>query len=69
MQNVFYEADYIYANKDNAQVVCIEYGLKVRVNKEGLELLQSSKEIADKYKLNIKRLNRWYYSVYFDRRD
>lgn len=66
MESGYFYADYIYHNKDFAQCVPLKVGLKVRVNQQMLSELQSSEYINQKFTLEIKRLNRWYWSVYFD---
>lgn len=66
MQNDYFEADYIYCNKDMEQCVPIKVGLKIRVREKQLLELQQSETINKQFKLNIKRVNRWWYSVYFD---
>jgi hypothetical protein len=66
MKNDYLYADYIYHNKDYSQCVPVKVGLKVRVNEEHLKILQEDEYINQNFNLNIKRLNRWYWSVYFD---
>ena len=66
MQSDYFHADYIYHNKDYEQCVPLKVGLKVRVNEQHLLELQSSEYIQSNFTMNIKRLNRWYWSVYFD---
>ena len=66
MQTTYFEADYIYHNNDFSQCVPIKVGLKIRVDQQMLDKLQSDDYIQSKFKLNVKRLNRWWYSVYFD---
>jgi hypothetical protein len=68
MQSDYFHADYVYHNKDYAQCVPLKVGLKVRVNEQHLLELQSSEYIQSNFKMNIKRLNRWYWSVYFDKK-
>jgi hypothetical protein len=46
----------------------IEVGLKIEVKKDILEILKNHEYIKDHFTLNIKRLNRWIYSVYFDKK-
>lgn len=43
----------------------VENGLKILCKKETLDNLMSNKEIIGKFQLNIRRKNRWYWSVYF----
>ena len=66
MQSDYFHADYIYHNKDYGKCVPLKVGLKVRVNEQDLLELQSSEYIQSNFTMNIKRLNRWYWSVYFD---
>lgn len=49
-------------------VIKVEVGLKVKVRDTVLKQLQEEKYIQDNFKLNILRLNRWWYSVYFDKK-
>ena len=56
--------------KENTyRVVKVEPGLKITIRDFVLENLQKEQYIKDNFKLNIKRLNRWWYSVYFDKKD
>lgn len=66
MKSEYFDADYIYDNKHHARCIEIQVGLKVRVREQQLLELQQSEIINKQFKLNIKRLNRWWYSVYFD---
>lgn len=43
----------------------IEHLTKIRCREVTVKDLQSSTAITDKYDLNIKRLNRWWYLVVF----
>lgn len=43
-------------------------GLKVEVRDNALKEIQAEEYIKENFKLNIKRLNRWWYSVYFDKK-
>ena len=47
--------------------VLIEVGLKVSVRDCVLSNLKDNPYILQNFKLNIKRINRWWYSVYFDK--
>lgn len=47
------------------RVIKISNGLKIKCKEYQLNVLLSEHTITDKFKLNIKRLNRWWYSVYF----
>lgn len=44
----------------------VQAGLKIKVTESYLKQLQSNEHIQSNFKLNIKRLNRWYWSVCFD---
>ena len=46
-------------------VVRIEHGLNVTVRDFVLKKLQEDQKIQEGFTLNIKRLNRWWYSVHF----
>lgn len=48
------------------KAVKVEKGLKVDVRDYILKQWQEEPYIKENFKLNIKRLNRWWYSVYFD---
>lgn len=43
----------------------VENGLKILCKKETLDNLMSNKEITEKFQLNVRRKNRWHWSVYF----
>lgn len=47
------------------RAVEIEDGLKIRCKENLLKLLEKNPYVVMNFKLNIKRLNRWWYSVYF----
>jgi len=59
-------ADNSHKNNNYQKIVPLEIGLKLTVNKEFLETLELNEYIKSNFKLNIKRLNRWYWSIYFD---
>lgn len=44
----------------------IEVGLKIEVRDTIYNELKNNKYIRDNFKLNVRRLNRWWYSIYFD---
>lgn len=56
-----------YANE--IPVVKLEDGLKIECREDILEYLQSHPYVQDNFNLNIKRLNRWWYSIYFEKKD
>lgn len=55
--------------RDFTPVVKLEVGLKIECRDYIYQGLLQEKYIQDNFKLNAKRLNRWWYSVYFDRKD
>jgi hypothetical protein len=46
-------------------VVEVKHGLKVEVRDKVLEIIKNHQYVKENFDLNIKRLNRWWYSVYF----
>ena len=57
---------FVIDDTDEKKIVEIKKGLKVDVDENVLKQIQDEKYITDNFKLNIKRINRWLYSVYFD---
>lgn len=51
------------------RVIEVKAGLKVEVRDNVLKEIQAEEYIEENFKLNIKRLNRWWYSVYFDKKE
>lgn len=51
------------------KAVEIQVGLKIRTRDFILREIQENEYIKENFKLNIRRLNRWWYSVYFDKKD
>ena len=47
------------------RAVEIKDGLKIRCKEDLLSILENDPYITMNFVLNIKRLNRWWYSVYF----
>ena len=47
----------------------IKDGLKIDCREEELNRLKNDKKLTEKFKLNIKRLNRWWYSIYFESKE
>ena len=43
----------------------LKNGVKVEVRDFILKEMQSNEYITSRFQLNIKRINRWWYSVYF----
>jgi len=71
MDKILYNADCVHKDDDTdklTHVLKIEKGLKIRINKVNYEKLINNQWINNNFKLNIKRLSRWYWSVYFDNR-
>jgi hypothetical protein len=71
MENIYYSDTfkdfYLQLGPESSfNLVPIEKGLKIKVMEQKLKELQEEPYIKDNFKLNIKRLNRWWYSVYFD---
>lgn len=50
-------------------VAKLEVGLKIECRDYIYQSLLQQKYIQDNFKLNVKRLNRWWYSVYFDKKN
>ena len=68
---IFFKADtipidnfVIYEDK-KARVIKLDIGTKVEVRESTYKQIIGDKIITDKYNLEIKRLNRWWYSVCF----
>lgn len=47
------------------RAVEIKDGLKIRCKEDLLSILEKDSYVVMNFELNIKRLNRWWYSVYF----
>ena len=56
---------------DEEGVLCIplHVGLNIEVREDIYEELKNDPDIQEKFKLNVKRLNRWWYSIYFDKKE
>ncbi len=54
---------------EDVGLIYVEDGLKLTMKKIELERLQSNLEFLKQYQLNTKRLNRWWYSVYFKKKE
>ena len=50
---------------EELRAVKIREGLKIKCKEDLLNLLKNDPYITMNFVLNIKRLNRWWYSVYF----
>ena len=44
----------------------LQVGLEVKVRENVLNRIKNNTYIQENFKLNIKKLNRWSYSIYFD---
>lgn len=49
--------------------VKVKVGLGIKCRDFVLKELQDQEYIKENFKLNIRRLNRWWYSVYFDNKE
>lgn len=52
-------------DKKGYTVVPLKVGTKIECRDFILEKIKNEPFIQDNFKLNVKRLNRWWYSVYF----
>lgn len=52
---------------NDIMVVLVADGLKIELRKEALDKLSAEQYIIDNFNLNIMRINRWWYSVYFEK--
>ena len=50
---------------DSIRVVEVKHGLKIDIREDVLKQLQNNIYIQNNFQLNIKRRNRWWFSVYF----
>ena len=48
--------------------VKIEDGLKICVREDLMKQTISENELSKKFDFNIKRINRWYWSIYFKKK-
>lgn len=53
----------------NLLTIKIKEGLNIEVREDIYEELKNDPDIQEKFKLNVKRLNRWWYSIYFDKKE
>ena len=51
------------------RVVDVKVGLKITVKEKTYNELINNEMLSTRFKLNIKRLNRWWYSIYFDNKE
>jgi hypothetical protein len=54
-------------NDNMARVIPLEVGSKIECRDFMLEKIVNQPIVQNNFKLRIKRLNRWWYSVYFDK--
>lgn len=54
-----------YKENDSVKAIKICNGLRISVRKEVLDNIVTSKETTSKFKLMIKRIDRWWFSIYF----
>ena len=62
---------YTYTKINNDKLTCVklEHGLQLKVREDILNQFRLDPYIQVNFNLNIKRLNRWWYSVYFDMKE
>jgi hypothetical protein len=66
MNNVFVYCPEIDKSKF---AIPLQHGLKLEIKEDTLNNIQKEQYIKDNYNLHIKRLNRWWYSVFFEKKD
>ena len=49
------------------KVMEVKHGLKLEIRDSLLKIIQEEEYIKNNFKLNIRRINRWWYSVYFEK--
>lgn len=59
---------FIHEKNNKMYAVKLEVGLKVEVNESVLNTIKSNSYIQNNFSLNIKRLNRYKWSIYFDKK-
>lgn len=52
-----------------ANITPIQDGLKINIRDYHYKELCENEDLQSKFQMNIKRLNRWWYSVYFKERN
>lgn len=60
--------EWIKQEKKDFNCYPVEIGLKIKVRDFIYEQIINDTIIMENFKLNVKRLNRWWYSVYFDKK-
>lgn len=48
-----------------AKGITLQHGIKIMVRDSIYQSIINDKSVMDKYILKTKRLNRWWYSIYF----
>lgn len=59
---------FIHDRDNKVYAVKLEVGLEVEVNESVLNTIKNEPYIQNNFRLNIKRLNRYRWSVYFDKK-
>jgi len=60
---------YVRDETNKPKVVEVKHGLKLEIRDSLLKIIQEEEYIKNNFKLNIRRINRWWYSVYFDKKE
>jgi hypothetical protein len=66
--------DYTFTFSDNIKLdkECCTFrvvdGLKLEVRESIYEKIKDEPYIQENFKLNVRRLNRWWYSIYFEKK-
>ena len=58
---------YVRDEINKPKVVEVKHGLKLEIRDSLLKIIQEEEYIKNNFKLNIRRINRWWYSVYFEK--
>ena len=58
---------YVRDETNKPKVVEVKHGLKLEIRDSLLKIIQEEEYIKNNFKLNIRRINRWWYSVYFEK--
>ena len=61
MKDIKYES-----NNNCDRLIKIIDGLKVVMREDALKEAQNNVQLLENFNLKIKRLNRWWYSIYFE---
>ena len=57
--------EYNTLDTNSYSAIRLESGMKILCRKETLDNLMSNNEVRQRFQLNVRRKNRWYWSVYF----